>query len=67
MVAAIMHRNEILRELLELGAKPEVTDKNGQTARDHAADIWYLDTKTAEMLPQPASVEAAEFVHRGRR
>ena len=58
MVAAIMHRNDIVRELLELGAKPEVTDKNGQTARDHAADIWYMDTKTAELLAKPTACRA---------
>ena len=67
MVAAIMHRNEIVRELLELGAKPEVTDKNGQTARDHAADIWYMDTKTAELLPKPTAGKPVRLAGAPRR
>ena len=67
MVAAIMHRNDIVRELLELGAKPEVTDKNGQTARDHASDIWYMDTKTAELLPKPTAGKPMRLAGAPRR
>lgn len=50
MWAAMMHRTEMVKVLLENGADPSLVDKFGYTTLRHTKDIDYLDPRTAELL-----------------
>ena len=50
MMAALMHRTEIVRMLLEAGADAKAVDKFGYTALRHTEDIAGGDSRTAEVL-----------------
>lgn len=50
MWAAIMHQNDLVETLLEVGADPWIKDAFGLTALDHTKDILFSDTETAALL-----------------
>ena len=58
-LAALAHKNESVRALLEAGANPNHVDKLGLTPLQHTAGIEHLSPETAELLKQRGAGKSA--------
>jgi hypothetical protein len=57
---SLMHKTDAVGAMLELGANPDVKDKLGLTALDHAADVEWADPRTAVVLRNAVSQSARQ-------
>lgn len=56
---ALLHKDLAVKVLLELGAKPALTDKFGYTPLKHTQDIQYSPPSTAQILCAKAKTDPA--------